>query len=236
MKLASYHSLLLCLLLGLTVLFLSACENKVNVTVAQNGKIVLNPNYGDHILWSQGANGLQVHFLVPSLCQETDVWIKECHVNVKVQSGQFGQYNYICRGGACRDPEVDVGASTGMPKGMKAAARDSDPDFQVALPCDSGTGTIQPAPSDVPGDLYDPNSVTPGKVVQWLSNGIGTVLLSDWTVTFEGGNAKVCNESDIHNADRYRSCTLKQGLAAGTYRYTAKSGQCKDGQGTVTLK
>jgi len=120
MKRTGYYSLSPSLLLGLAVLFLSACGNEVNVSLAQNGKVVLNPNYGDLIRW---APGLQVHFFVP-LCTETDQWISECHVNVKAQ-GQFGQYNYICKGGVCIDPEVDVGRSTLMLPSR--AARDRDP-------------------------------------------------------------------------------------------------------------
>jgi len=229
LKRASNYSLSLYLLLGLSVLFLSACGNEVNVSLAQNGKIVLHPRYGDLIRWEPG---LQVHFLLP-FCKETDVWINECHVNVN-STEQFGQYNYICKGSVCSDPEVDVGKSTRTrPAGVATMRQFTPANFQVILPCQNGT--ITPVPSDVPGDLYD-QPVTPGKVVQWLSNGSGAVLLSDWTVTFDAGNTNVCNESDIHNADGFQICTIKTGLPAGVYRYTSTSNHCQPGYGTVTLK
>jgi hypothetical protein len=236
MKPARSYQLLWSLFLGIAILVLSGCEgNDVHVSLAQNGKIVLNPIYSDKIRW---APGVQVHFLIPGLCQERDTWITTCTVRIKVQPGDFGQFNYICKGGICKDPEVDVGSSTAQPdtyaKMTRAAwAAALNPDVQVALPCDLGSGTITPTPADVPGDLYGP--ITSGTVVQWVSNGNGSVLLKDWTVTFDAGNATVCNEADIHNAGGYRSCTIKDGLAAGPYKYTAASPQCKSGSGSVTV-
>lgn len=222
------YSLLLAVPLGIAVLFLSACENDLNVSLAQNGKIVLNPNYKDHIKW---AGGLQVHFLV-SPCTDKSPWISDCEVNIE-PNGQRGQYNYICKGGACSDPEVDVGPSTRPRTGAKnAAVSDPQPDFQVALPCESGT--IQPSPAALPGDFYGP--VTAGKVVQWLSNGIGSQFLNDWIVTFDAGNATVCTQPDIHDASGYRSCTIKPVTTATTYSYTVTTAQqCKSAGGTVTV-
>lgn len=225
MKSANYSSLLLIHSLALAVFTLSGCGNDINVSLAQNQKIVLYPNFGDHIVW----HGAQVHFLVP-LCKETDVWVNECHVNVKVPQGQFGQYNYICKGGTCIDPEVDVGSAVGTEHPYTGVrSKEPNPDAQVGLPCDGGT--IKPSPTDVPDDLYGP--ITQGKIVQWLSQGVGP--LPDWTITFDAGNAVVCNETDIHNADGYKHCTIKAGLASGQYKYTAASTKCTSGQGTVTV-
>jgi len=228
MKGMNYRWLFLTLPLGLAILSLSGCEDPINVSVAQNHKVVLNPNFGDVIVWSHG-NGPQVHFLVP-LCKEKDKWITECHVNVKVAQGQFGQFNYICKGAACTDPEVDVGSAIGVGNPLAGGrSKEPEPNVTVGLPCE--TGTINPSPADVPGDLYGP--ISTGQVVQWLSQGVGP--LPDWTITFDAGNAVVCNEPDIHDEDGYKHCTIKTGLPAGAYKYTAASSKCSKGQGTVTV-
>ena len=228
MKRESYSFLLLGLLLGLAVAFLPGCSNKVRVSAAQNGKIVLNPDFGDQIIW----RGLQVHFLV-SPCKETETWISQCTVNIKAPAGQMGQYDYVCRNGGCLDPEVDVGSSTGFPqpRGRAAALRNLASDFPIALPCN---GTIQPSPADVPDDIYN-QPVVAGDIVAWKSNGIGSQFLTDWIVAFNGGNATVCNESDIHDADGFRTCTIKTGLASQAYKYQVTSSQCGAGAGTVTV-
>jgi hypothetical protein len=230
MKSTSSCSLLLSLLLGSTVMFLSGCKNEVNVTLAENGKIVLYPKHGDRIAWAQGTNGVQVHFLV-NPCEETDTWIQACTVKVNLPAGESGQYNYICKNAMCKDPEVDVGSSVGTrryPPIVTARAPDPEGTVEVALPCDGGT--IKPSPADVPGDLYGP--ITPGQVVQWISN--GSPVLPDWTITFDGGNTSVCVESDIHNANGFRNCTIKPGLAPRKYTYQASSGHCGTGTGSVT--
>jgi len=229
MKRASYSFLLPSLLLSLAALSLPGCANKVHVAAAENGKAVLSPDYGDLIIW----RGLQVHFLV-SPCKETEMWTSQCTVNIKAPEGQMGQYSYVCRNGACIDPEVDVGSSTTMHQyhWRAGAVRNLASDFQVALPCNSGT--IQPSPSDVPDDIYN-QPVVPGDVLEWKSNGIGSQFLPDWIVAFDGGNAAVCNEADIHDADGFRTCTIKPGLAGQAYKYQVTSSKCSQGSGTVTV-
>jgi hypothetical protein len=218
---------LVCFLIVLAMLFLSGCgSNEINVSVAQNKKVVLNPGYGDVIKWK----GVNVHFLVP-FCKETDLWTPQCTVNVQVSANQFGQYNYICQSGGCSDPEVDVGSGNGNPLNKLSTTPTDAQTDQVGLACSSGVVTA--GPSDVPDSLYSP--VAPGTIVQWIGNGLP--VLTDWTVKFDDGNSTVCGVDTIQ-AGGNDKCTIQQELTAGkAYKYSATStSMCATaGSGTVTI-
>lgn len=233
MKLVRIYWLLLSLLFGLTLILLSACGNTVRVTRSQDGKIVLYPKYGDDIVWDTPGKSIQVRFFLP-FCKEGGDWLTECHVNVKPDAGQFGRYDYICKNGLCQDPEVDVGTSNGpvvVPHPIRSKGPEAD--FRVVLPCTNNT--IQVIPSDVPDNFYT-MTPKPGNTVEWLSNGLGSQYLNDWTVTFDDGNATVCEQADIHDEDGYRTCKIKQGLPPKAYRYAAASSKCQSGSGTITVQ
>jgi hypothetical protein len=235
MKLAGYLRFSLFFVVALTVLFLSSCDNTVNVSVADNGKVVLHPNYQDRIIWQN----VKVHFLIPAFCVEQDKWLSTCTVNVKVVKPDFGQYNYVCESGKCADPEVDVGASNGqldkdrLAKEMLSTLATVSGDYTVGLPC-MGT-TIMPSPAALP-DEFQSAPVIPGKVVLWQSQGNGGEFLKDWKITFDDGNATVCTTASIDNKPGNQVCTIK---APSKYpykaTYKATSTTCQTGSGSVTI-
>src|SRR6202046_1501566 len=209
-------------LIGLAMLMSGCGNDDINLTLAQSGKVVLSPKPGDHLIWS---NNLQVEFLGGSPCTETAP-SNECHVKSNLDMSTMTQYYYVCQHSACSDPEVDVGSGTGLDgQGRAASVTDT-----VALPCNSNQ--IQPTPAALP-DSFQDGQINPGSVVQWVS--VGGAPVTDWVVTFTGGDTTVCNESSIQYGAKTNTCTIKAGLAAGTYNYAVTSNTCTGkGSGAIT--
>lgn len=198
-------------LAGSAALFLTACGNQINVEVNRNQKVVLHPVSGDHISWSN----TEVKFLLP-LCKEgKGTFINSCEVQLKnVKSGRF---NYICKAGACTDPEVDVGTQTFY--GQKhGAAADGNADYPIALSCVGGMIEIDPPEANA--DYYG-QPVIPGKIAQWQGNGyadVDPVLLTAWTVTFDDTTA--CAENNIQDGHASKLHYQTRGNAENLYLYS----------------
>jgi hypothetical protein len=209
----------------LLAVLLSACgkNNEINLIVSQ-GKVVLNPKPGDHLIW---AGGLKVEFLGLTPCTET-VPSNECHVKPDLDTTQYVKYYYVCNESACSDPEVDVGSGGPLSHPTAKAASLTD---TVTLLCNNNQ--VQVTPPVLPGGLQSGN-IPPKSVVQWFSIGGGSAFIKDWVITFDGGNTSVCNESAIQYGGN-TSCTIKSDLAANTYKYAVTSMTCS-GAGSGTVK
>lgn len=206
----------LCFPIVLSMVFLSGCDNPINLALGQNNKIALSPTPGQHLVWK---NGITVQFLGLSPCTEqgdsqTGNWISECHVKDNATANTQMQFFYICKDYGCSDPEVDVGSGVGvLHDGKSKTSKVMD---AVGVYCNSGTVTL--APPDLPNNAQNA-PLKPGVVVNWISVG----GLADWTVIFD--TAGVCEEGSIQSSGN-TMCTVKQGLTPGKYTYKASSTSC----------
>lgn len=193
--------------IGFILAMSSGCGNKYTLAMGLYSKVVVYPQKGDTLRFSN----FQAMFQGPTPCENPDNHA-ECKINVDA-----GHYRFKCDKD-CVDPEVEVG-SIGIQRA--GSARIPPPDTVVVIWCDQGAIHIDPKDA----------TIQTGKEIAWENDGSPNQAVPGWTVT----PPSFCADPASSISKDHPYCNVGAPNKYSYTVKANPSTSCSDATGTVTI-